>query len=176
MAELRILIRPCQGPRIFSAALRTSCRPASNLRSHTAPAHALRRPQRAVHSHFATSRSFHAAPALHARKGVPSEPPPTDFNELDVLGNTPAPATSVDVCMYDGFGFNSGLTIDDGNGALIFGGEAFAWRPWEVKGTLELTNKKGQFELPDEAFNMFDMLWPRPGASFASTQRPSTSA
>ena len=97
---------------------------------------------------------------------MPSEPPPTDFNELDVLGNTPAPSTSVDVCLYDGFGLNSGLTIDDGNGALIFGGEAFAWRPWEAKGTLELTNKKGQFELPDEAFNMFDMLWPRPGASF----------
>ncbi|KHO01150.1 NADH dehydrogenase [ubiquinone] 1 alpha subcomplex assembly factor 3 [Metarhizium album ARSEF 1941] len=74
----------------------------------------------------------------------------------------PAPSTSVDVCMYDGFGLNSGLTIKDGNGALLVNGEAFAWRPWEAKESMELVNGKGQFELPREAFGVFDILWPRP--------------
>ncbi|KAF5130468.1 NADH dehydrogenase [ubiquinone] 1 alpha subcomplex assembly factor 3 [Metarhizium anisopliae] len=74
----------------------------------------------------------------------------------------PAPSTSVDVCMYDGFGLNSGLTITGGNGALLVNGEAFAWRPWEATGSMELVNKKGQFDLPKEAFGIFDLLWPRP--------------
>lgn len=65
--------------------------------------------------------------------------------------------------MYDGFGLNSGLTITGGNGALLVNGEAFAWRPWEATGSMELVNKKGQFDLPKEAFGIFDLLWPRPG-------------
>ncbi|KAJ6439936.1 Thioredoxin [Purpureocillium lavendulum] len=108
-------------------------------------------------------RTFHAtAAAPRSRNDVPKEPPPTDLNELNVLGNTPAPSTSVDVCTYDGFGLNSGLTITGGNGALLVNGEAFEWRPWETKGVKELANKKGQFELPKEAFGLFDLLWPRP--------------
>lgn len=79
-----------------------------------------------------------------------------------MLGNTPVPSTSVDVCMYDGFGLNSGATITDGNGALLVDGEVFNWRPWEAKGSLNLTNKKGQFELPPQAFALFDLIWPRP--------------
>lgn len=65
--------------------------------------------------------------------------------------------------MHDGFGLNSGITIEGGDGALLVSGEAFAWRPWEVKGEKKLVNEKGQFELPKEAFGLFDMLWPRPG-------------
>lgn len=65
--------------------------------------------------------------------------------------------------MYDGFGLNSGITIEGGDGALLVSGEAFAWRPWEVIGEKRLVNGKGQFELPREAFGLFDMLWPRPG-------------
>ncbi|GJN71665.1 hypothetical protein PLICBS_005733 [Purpureocillium lilacinum] len=110
-----------------------------------------------------SSRPFHTtAPSRRSRRDVPKEPPPTDLNELNVLGNTPAPSTSVDVCTYDGFGLNSGVTITGGNGALLVNGEAFEWRPWEVKGVMEVSNKKGQFELPKEAFGLFDMLWPRP--------------
>jgi hypothetical protein len=67
--------------------------------------------------------------------------------------------------MSDGFGLNSGVTIAHGNGALLVNGEAFEWRPWEVKGTMELVNKKGQLELPAEAFGLFDLIWPRPGMS-----------
>lgn len=74
--------------------------------------------------------------------------------------------------MHDGFGLNSGVTISNGNGALLVSGEAFAWRPWEVLGHKNLLNKKGQFELPAEAFGAFDVLWPRPGASpFADIPR-----
>ncbi|KAL7918315.1 hypothetical protein ACQKWADRAFT_304511 [Trichoderma austrokoningii] len=93
---------------------------------------------------------------------APESPPPTSFNELDVLGSVPVPSTSVDVCMHDGFGLNSGITIEGGDGALLVGGEAFAWRPWEVRGERRLVNERGQFELPREAFGLFDMLWPRP--------------
>ena len=98
---------------------------------------------------------------------IPTEAPVTDFNQLNVLGNTPAPATSVDVCMYDGFGLNSGVTIGEGNGALLVNGEAFEWRPWEAKARMELGNEKGQFDLPPEAFGLFEVLWPRPGTFFS---------
>ncbi|KAG6019752.1 hypothetical protein E4U19_005234 [Claviceps sp. Clav32 group G5] len=79
-----------------------------------------------------------------------------------MLGDVPPPSTSVDVCMHDGFGLNSGITIKDGDGALLVNGEAFSWRPWIAMESLELTNKKGQFDLPLEAFGLFDILWPRP--------------
>lgn len=124
----------------------------------------------ASHTIISAASSINSARLLHnsayryrSGRDAPSEPPPTDFNELNVLGDVPAPSTSVDVCMYDGFGLNSGITITGGNGALLVNGEAFAWRPWEAKGSMELVNKKGQFEIPKEAFGVFDLLWPRPG-------------
>ncbi|KAL0931341.1 DUF498 domain-containing protein [Colletotrichum truncatum] len=86
----------------------------------------------------------------------------TDFSELDVLGGVPKPSTSIDVCMSDGFSLNSGVKILDGNAALLVGGEAFEWRPWEAKGSMNLINAKGQFEVPPEAFGVLDLLWPRP--------------
>ncbi|KAL7783613.1 hypothetical protein V8C37DRAFT_396985 [Trichoderma ceciliae] len=109
-------------------------------------------------------RPFHTIPSLSKRRNdaPPDSPPPTNFNELDVLGSVPVPSTSVDVCMHDGFGLNSGITISGGDGALLASGEAFAWRPWEVSGKMKLVNEKGQFELPKEAFGLFEALWPRP--------------
>lgn len=86
-----------------------------------------------------------------------------------MLGSVPVPSTSVDVCMHDGFGLNSGITIAGGDGALLVNGEAFAWRPWEVSGKMKLVNEKGQFEVPAEAFGLFDVLWPRPGMSLLSS-------
>lgn len=86
-----------------------------------------------------------------------------NFSELDVLGSAPVPSTSVDVCMYDGFGLNSGVTIKDGDGALLVSGEAFSWRPWEIIGEKKLVNGRGQFEIPVGAFGVLDVLWPRPG-------------
>ncbi|KAI6784731.1 NADH dehydrogenase [ubiquinone] 1 alpha subcomplex assembly factor-like protein [Emericellopsis cladophorae] len=93
--------------------------------------------------------------------------PATDFGSLDVLGNTPAPSTSVDVCMHDGFGLNSNVTIRGGDGALLVSGEAFSWRPWAVRGDGQMTilNKKGQVEFSKEAFGVLDLLWPRPGTT-----------
>ncbi|KAI5926442.1 hypothetical protein F4810DRAFT_539085 [Camillea tinctor] len=88
--------------------------------------------------------------------------PPTDLGALDVLGNTPVPSTSVDVCMSEGFQLNSGVRITDGSGVLLIGGEAFKWRPWLLRGEERLLNKKGQWEVPNESLAMLDLLWPRP--------------
>ena len=97
----------------------------------------------------------------------PDQPPPTDFSQLDVLGDIPAPATSVDVCTWDGFHLNSGIKVLDGNGVILVGGEAFVWRPWLVAGSSKrLVNAKGQWDVPAEAFGLLSVLWPRPGMSF----------
>lgn len=97
------------------------------------------------------------------REKTPKEPPPTNFEELDVLGNAPVPATAVDNCLETGFILNSGAQVTDGSGVLLANGEAFRWRPWEASGKKELVNKKGQFDVPGEAFGVLDLLWPRPG-------------
>ncbi|OAR02256.1 hypothetical protein LLEC1_05771 [Akanthomyces lecanii] len=107
------------------------------------------------------ARSLHTTSRLDKQKKS-QEHVPASFKDLDVLGNTPVPSTSVDVCMYDGFGLNSGITITDGDGALLVDGEAFTWRPWAITGAMRLLNDKGQFDVPAEAFGVFDMLWPRP--------------
>lgn len=134
-----------------------SPRPAasSSFASHTTTQH-LQPFRKSLHTSSSLSKSRSRS------DGPPESPPPTSFNELDVLGSVPVPSTSVDVCMHDGFGLNSGITIEGGDGALLVSGEAFAWRPWEVIGEKRLVNAKGQFELPREAFGLFDMLWPRP--------------
>ncbi|OTB20112.1 hypothetical protein K445DRAFT_71839 [Daldinia sp. EC12] len=85
-----------------------------------------------------------------------------DLSALDVLGNTPVPATSVDVCTSNGFHLNSGARVTDGSGVLLINGEAFTWRPWVPRGERRLLNKKGQWEVPNEAFGLFGLLWPRP--------------
>lgn len=65
--------------------------------------------------------------------------------------------------MDDGFGLNSGITIENGDGALLLNGEAFRWRPWVARGEKKLVNAKGQFDVPAETLSMIDLLWPRPG-------------
>lgn len=105
---------------------------------------------------------LHTTPSLQREK-PPKEPPPTDFEELNVLGNTPVPATAVENCLDTGFIINGGIRVTDGSGVLLANGEAFRWRPWEATGKKELVNKKGQFEVPGEAFGVLDLLWPRPG-------------
>lgn len=82
---------------------------------------------------------------------------------MDMLGQTPAPSTSVDICSSDGFKLNSGVSIYDGNGVMLVDGEAFAWRPWGPD--MKLVNAKGQWEVSEEAFAVLDLLWPRPGMS-----------
>lgn len=98
----------------------------------------------------------------HNAEEVPSEAPTTDFDRMDMLGATPAPSTSVDVCMSEGFVLNSGARVTDGSGVLLVGGEAFTWRPWGKD--KKLVNAKGQWEVDAEtAFALLGMLWPRPG-------------
>jgi len=80
-----------------------------------------------------------------------------------VLGNTPAPSTSIDACLWDGFHLDSGVKITGGTGVLLVAGEAFAWRPWETKGDLKLVNEKGQWEVGDEAWGLLGLVWPKPG-------------
>ncbi|KPM39882.1 hypothetical protein AK830_g6648 [Neonectria ditissima] len=157
----RVFMRPCAGPRALHQTLSQASRSPSRsaiaaLTPQAAPSPNSRQP-------FPLGlRPFHAVPKRRRGQEAPAHPGPTDFNELDVLANTPVPSTSVDVCMYDGFGLNSGVTISDGNGVLLVDGEVFNWRPWEAKGTMNLANKKGQFEIPAQAFALFDLIWPRP--------------
>lgn len=84
-----------------------------------------------------------------------------------MLGNTPAPSTSIDACLWDGFHLNSGVKIVGGRGVLLVAGEAFAWSPWEAnrgkEAALNLVNKKGQFDIDDEAWGLLSLVWPKPG-------------
>lgn len=114
----------------------------------------------------------------------------TDFGALNVLGNTPNPSTSVDICITDGFVLDSGLRVEDGDGVILTSSEAFVWRPWMSSSTVaeagtggvvhglsfrhkgrkqsdvELTggvvNKLGQFEIPEAGWGLFKLLWPKP--------------
>lgn len=84
-----------------------------------------------------------------------------------MLGNTPAPSTSIDACLWDGFHLNSGVKITGGTGVLLIAGEAFAWSPWQLSGSenvkLRLVNEKGQWDVGDEAWGVLELVWPKPG-------------
>ncbi|KAF3770288.1 hypothetical protein M406DRAFT_354367 [Cryphonectria parasitica EP155] len=96
----------------------------------------------------------------HNQEEIPEGPPTTDFNRMDMLGQSPAPSTSVDICSSDGFKLNSGVSIYDGKGVLLVGGEAFEWQPWGKN--MKLINTKGQWEVEEGAFGLLDLLWPKP--------------
>lgn len=96
----------------------------------------------------------------HNNEDVPDSAPTTDFARMDMLGQTPAPSTSVDICMSEGFKLNSGASIYDGRGVMLVDGEAFAWQPWGPD--MRLLNDKGQWEVREEAFALLGLLWPRP--------------
>lgn len=116
--------------------------------------------------------AFHTSSAnLASRAQAPGGPPAqTSLGLLDILGNTPAPSTSVDICMSSGFQLNSGMRVTDGSGVLLVGGEAFRWRPWESSSSTSTTskpnwrlqNKKGQYDIPPQSLNLLSQLWPRP--------------
>jgi NADH dehydrogenase [ubiquinone] 1 alpha subcomplex assembly factor 3 len=102
----------------------------------------------------------------------------TDFNALDVLRNTAAPATSIDACTDDGFALNNQTRVS-GSGVLLVGGEAFRWRPWIQEARREgtatdaaldnhqmaarLMNRKGQWEVPESAWGVLELVYPKPG-------------
>ncbi|KAF3015242.1 hypothetical protein E8E14_000871 [Neopestalotiopsis sp. 37M] len=112
---------------------------------------------------------FHTTPATRASRAQQpgGNPAATSLGLLDVLGNIPAPSTSVDICMSSGFVLNSGARVTDGSGIILVGGEAFRWRPWELspsasEGKPHLQNKKGQYDVPPPSLSLFAHLWPRP--------------
>ena len=105
----------------------------------------------------------------------------TDFSALDVLRNTAAPATSIDACTGDGFALNNQMRIS-GCGLFLLGGEAFRWRPWlreerqesmtaqkgagDAPMTGRLLNAKKQWEVPEGAWGVLELVYPKPGAYF----------
>jgi len=148
----------CPPVRLCSSLLRTytNC-PRDQLRQLSIPTGPIRR----AWQPFSKAAPFSTNNTRQSRQEN-EQLPETDFGKLDVLGNTPVPSYSVDVCMSDGFQFNNGARIVDGSGAVIVGGEAFAWRPWTVRGEKRLLNQKGQWEVPNETLGLFDLIWPRP--------------
>ncbi|KAJ9390543.1 hypothetical protein DTO063F5_1493 [Paecilomyces variotii] len=120
-----------------------------------------RRPSRII------PRAQPAKPQNRDRGPPSNEETQTDFGALNVLGNIPAPSTAIDACLDDGFHLDNGVKITGGDGVLLVGGEAFSWRPWEgydkgddKKGLM--LNPKGQFEVPEEAWGLLSLVWPRP--------------
>ncbi|KAH8700340.1 hypothetical protein BGW36DRAFT_425170 [Talaromyces proteolyticus] len=110
-------------------------------------------------------RSQPSKPQSHDRGPPSEERTQTDFAELNVLRNVPTPATAVDACLDDGFHLDNGVKITNGDGVLLVGGEAFAWRPWQSiqDGAREqMVNEKGQFEVPEEVWGLLSVVWPRP--------------
>ena len=132
-----------------------------------------------------------AAPKTKDRGPPSKEDTQTDFNALNVLGNTPAPTTGVDACMHDGFALNSGLKVS-GSGVLLISGEAFTWRPWVREGRKEgtigagatgdddkgvrsagrrLQNDRGQLDVDRHAWGVLDIAWPKPDLLILGTGR-----
>lgn len=91
-----------------------------------------------------------------------SEDTQTDFGALDMLRNTVAPATSIDACTADGFALNNQMRIS-GTGVLLVGGEAYRWRPWHGAATGALLNAKRQWEVPEGAWGILELVYPKPG-------------
>lgn len=122
------------------------------------------------------SRSHTHKPASHDRGPESKEDTQTDFNALNVLGNIPAPTTAIDACLDSGFHLNNGVKVSNGDGVLLVGGEAFAWRPWKAVEGAEnddaardsMINSKGQFELDESVWGLLNLVWPKPGMLFAS--------
>lgn len=180
MRLTRGLQRPCQALRSQQQTLlRQGCLRRSFMstrclkqpRPYPQPSAAISSAPTTVSSSFL--RTFMAsAPQLktskraHNNEPIPDGPPTTDFSRMDMLSQAPAPSTSVDICSSDGFKLNSGVSIYDGKGVVLLGGEAFEWQPWGTD--KRLVNKKGQWEVPEAAFGMFDLVWPRPGTSTSS--------
>lgn len=101
----------------------------------------------------------------HNAETPPDTPPPADLEAMDVLGNTPVPASSITACLEDGFAFQNGLRVDGGDGVLIVGGEVVRWRPWLAGGGkgMRFVNAKGQWELTRGVLGVLGVVWPRAG-------------
>ncbi|KAJ5551533.1 hypothetical protein N7535_000523 [Penicillium sp. DV-2018c] len=115
-------------------------------------------------------RSHAHKPVSHDRGPESKEDTQTNFDALNVLGNIPAPTTAIDACLDSGFHLNNGVKVSNGDGLLLVGGEAFAWRPWKAasegneRGAKDaMLNSKGQFELDESVWGVLSLVWPKPG-------------
>ncbi|KAG9237750.1 hypothetical protein BJ875DRAFT_453044 [Amylocarpus encephaloides] len=113
--------------------------------------------------HSRTSVFSSRPPKSHDRGPPSKEDTQTDFGSMNVLGNTPAPSTSIDACAWDGFHLNNGVKVTGGKGVLLVNGEAFEWCPWlaDVEGKT-MVNGKGQWDVGDEAWGVLGLMWPKP--------------
>ncbi|PSN65189.1 hypothetical protein BS50DRAFT_575253 [Corynespora cassiicola Philippines] len=137
-------------------------------------------PQRPCYRSLHVSAPYAGAsrpPKSRDRGPKSNEDTQTDFGALDVLRNTPPPATAIDACTHDGFALNNQVRVS-GCGVLLVGGEAFRWRPWlrsdGKEGTVaeggvrddvmagRLLNAKGQWEVPDKSWGILELVWPKP--------------
>ena len=137
--------------------------PNPQFRSRQLPSH-----HRAISttSRLATRRPS-TLPKTSDRGPKSTEDTVTDFNSMDVLSATPPPTTTIDACLHDGFHFGNGLKISGGSGCLLVAGEAFSWRPWEVRADRKksMLNVKGQWSAEGGAWGLLDLIWPKPGQS-----------
>ena len=112
----------------------------------------------------ATHRAYSSnSPRSTDRGPASTESTQTDFGNMDVFSNSPAPTASIDACTGDGFHLDNGVKIADGSGLLLVGGEAFRWRPWEAGGKGRLVNGRGQWDVGDGAWGILGAVWPKPG-------------
>lgn len=132
-----------------------------------------------AHRHIHTSGRFQKAsppPGNYGRGPQDDNETRADLASFDVLRNTAAPATAIDACTPQGFALDNGARIS-GSGILLVGGEVFRWRPWlreqrkegtvgEDEMTGRLLNKKGQWEVPDSAWGVLELIYPKPGMRF----------
>ena len=98
---------------------------------------------------LATSSTQRVPPSNPPRSTGPAstESTQTDFGNMDVFSNSPAPTASIDACTSDGFHLDNGVKISDGSGLLLVAGEAFRWRPWEAGGRGRLVNGRGLWDV-----------------------------
>ncbi|KAL8996485.1 MAG: hypothetical protein Q9188_006559 [Gyalolechia gomerana] len=109
-------------------------------------------------------------PPVTTNRGPTSdEDTQTDFSVMNVLGNTPAPTTSIDACLSHGFHLDNGVKIGGGSGCLLIAGEAFGWKPWEAdggprdkQGRRKIQNNEGQWEVGQKAWGLLEVVWPKP--------------
>lgn len=139
--------------------------PNSSVKRFTALSSNTPRHTRGFHVYSCLTTSS-VPPRSHDRGPPSTETTQTDFSNLDVLGSAPVPSTAIDACLWDGFHLNNGVKIGNGAGVLLVAGEAFAWRPWDAgsdpKNNKSLLNKKGQWEVPDEAWGVLSLVHPKP--------------
>ena len=116
------------------------------------------------HPWYPPTPSPQSLPRSTNRGPASTESTQTDFSAMDVFSSAPAPTASVDACISDGFHLDNGVKISGGSGLLLVSGEAFAWRPWEAAHNgRRLINRRGQWDVGEEAWGVLRCVWPKPG-------------